>query len=58
MCSEGILAFQATDDMSLNGLRTQTLFFLNLQKCHAKGQKLKFDKINVWKIVSLLSLFR
>jgi hypothetical protein len=29
-----------------------------LQKCHAKGQKLKFDKIKVWKIVNLFNLER
>jgi hypothetical protein len=29
-----------------------------LQKCHAKGQKLKLDKMKVWKIVNLFNFDR
>jgi kynurenine formamidase len=32
--------------------------FFSIQKCQAKGQKLKLLRIKVWKIVSLFNLFK
>jgi hypothetical protein len=34
------------------------LEFFSVQKCQAKGQKLKLLRIKVWKIVSLFNLFK